>query len=59
MYTDQMGQFPGQFSIRSSCGNQYLMVAVEMDGNYIHGKLMKMWEPGLLVKVYCAMMEHW
>ena len=37
MYTDQTGQF----SITSSCGNRYLMVAVEMDENYIDAEPMK------------------
>ena len=43
----------------SSRGNQYLMVAMEMDGNYINGKPLKIHEAGSLVKAYQAIMQHW
>ena len=37
MHTDQMGQFPAT----SSKGNQYVMVLVEVDVNFIDAKPMK------------------
>ena len=37
IYTDQPGQFPAT----SSSGNQYIMVLVEVDGNYIDAEPMK------------------
>jgi hypothetical protein len=37
MYTDQPGRFPAT----SSSGNQYIMVLVEVDGNYIDAEPMK------------------
>ena len=37
MYTDQSGRFPAT----SSSGNQYIMVLVEVDGNYIDAEPMK------------------
>ena len=36
-HTDQTGRFPAT----SSRGNQYIMVVVEVDGNFINAKLMK------------------
>jgi hypothetical protein len=36
IHTDQPGQFPAT----SSSGNQYIMVLVEVDGNYIDVELM-------------------
>jgi hypothetical protein len=33
MFSDQTGKFP----ITSARGNKYIMVAVELDGNYIDG----------------------
>ena len=55
MYTDQTGKFP----IVSARGNQYIMVAVELDGNYIDGEPMKTREASSLVKAYNAIMERW
>jgi hypothetical protein len=37
MYTDQTGRFP----ITSARGNKYIMVAVELDGNYIDAEPVK------------------
>ncbi len=37
MYTDQTGRFP----VTSSQRHKYLMVAVELDGNYIDAEPMK------------------
>jgi len=37
MHTDQTGRFPAT----SSKGNQYTMVLVEVDGNYIDAEPMK------------------
>jgi hypothetical protein len=37
MHTDQTGRFPAN----SSSGNKYIMVLVEIDGNYIDGEPIK------------------
>ena len=55
MNTDQTGRF----SVVSSKGNKYLMIAVEMDGNYIDGKPMNTRESQSLVKAYQSMWERW
>ena len=55
MYTNQIGQFP----IVSSKGNKYLMVAVEMDGNYIDVESMKSRETGSFVKAYQTIWSLW
>ena len=55
MYTDQTGKFP----VVSSRGNQYLMVAIEMDGNYIDAEPMQTREASSLIKAYKAIMHHW
>jgi len=39
MFSDQTGKFP----ITSARGNKYIMVAVELDGNYIDGEPLQSW----------------
>ena len=51
MYTDQPGQFPAT----SSSGNQYIMVLVEVDGNYIDAEPMKNRSAGSMIKAYLAL----
>ncbi len=51
MHTNQ----PGRFSATSSSGNQYIMVLVEVDGNYINTEPMKNRSAGLMVKSYLAL----
>jgi hypothetical protein len=48
MHTDQPGQFPAT----SSNGNQYIMVLVEVDGNYINAEPMKNKSARSMVKAY-------
>jgi hypothetical protein len=48
MYTDQPGRFPAT----SSSGNQYIMVLVEVDGNYIDAEPMKNKSAGSMIKAY-------
>ncbi len=48
MHTDQPGQFPAT----SSNGNQYIMVLVEVDGNYINAEPKKNKSAGSMVKAY-------
>ena len=48
MHTDQTGRFPAN----SSSGNKYIMVLVEIDGNYIDGELMKDRSEGSMIKTY-------
>ena len=51
MYTDQPGRFPAT----SSSGNQYIMVLVEVDGNYIDTEPMKNRSAGAMIKAYLAL----
>jgi TfoX/Sxy family transcriptional regulator of competence genes len=51
MYTDQPGRFPAT----SSSGNQYIMVLVEVDGNYIDAEPMKNRSAGSMIKAYLAL----
>ena len=51
MYTDQPGRFPAT----SSSGNQYIMVLVEVDGNYINAEPMKNRSAGSMIKAYLAL----
>ncbi len=51
MYTDQPGQFPAT----SSSGNQYIMVLVEVDVNYIDAEPMKNRSAGSMIKAYLAL----
>ena len=48
MHSDQTGRFPAT----SSSGNQYIMVLVEVDGNYIDAEPMKNRTAGSMVKTY-------
>jgi hypothetical protein len=52
MHTDQPGRFPATLSN----GNQYIMVLVEVDGNYINAEPMKNKSAGSMVK---ASIELW
>jgi len=51
MYTDQTGRFPAT----STRGNQYIMVLVEVDGNYIDAEPMKNKTEGSIIKAYLAL----
>ncbi|KAL7476769.1 hypothetical protein ACHAW6_002606, partial [Cyclotella cf. meneghiniana] len=55
MYTDQTGRFP----ITSSRGNKYMMVAVELDGNYIDAQPMRARTTKELVAAYRAIFARW
>ncbi len=48
MHTDQTGRFPAT----SSKGNQYIMVLVEVDGNYIDAEPMKNRTEESIIKTY-------
>ncbi len=48
MHTDQTGRFPAN----SSSGNKYIMVLVQIDGNYIDGEPMKDQTEGSMIKTY-------
>ena len=48
MHTDQTGRFPAT----SSRGNQYIMVLVEVDGNFIDAEPMKNRSEGEMIKAY-------
>jgi hypothetical protein len=48
MFSDQIGKFP----ITSARGNKYIMVAVELDGNYIDGKPIQSRKAKSLTKAY-------
>jgi hypothetical protein len=48
MHTDQTGRFPAT----SNRGNQYIMVLVEVDGNYIDAEPMKNRTEGSIIKAY-------
>ncbi len=51
VHTDQTGCFPAT----SSRGNQYIMVLVEVDGNYIDAESMKNKTEGSMIKAYLAL----
>ncbi len=53
MYTDQTGRFPAT----STRGNQYIMVLVEVDGNYIDAEPMKNKTEGSIIKAYQILWE--
>jgi hypothetical protein len=55
MYSDQTGRFP----ITSSKGNKYVMVACELDGNYIDAAPMKDRTKSELVTAYKAIFTRW
>ncbi len=48
MYTNHTGAFP----VTSSCGNKYVMVMCEVDGNYIDAEPMKSRSADTLVQTY-------
>jgi hypothetical protein len=54
IYTDQTGQFP----VTSSQGHKYIMVLVEVDGNYIAMEPMKSREAHEMVRVYNLIIER-
>jgi hypothetical protein len=51
MHSDQTGRFP----MTSSRGNKYIMVLVEVDGNYIDAEPMKNKSEGAMIKAYIAL----
>jgi hypothetical protein len=51
MHTNQSGRFPATLSK----GNQYIMVLVEVDSNYINTKPMKNKSEGSIIKSYLAL----
>ena len=51
MHSDQTGRFPAT----SSRGNQYIMVLVEVDGNYIDAEPMKSKSEGSIITAYLAL----
>ncbi len=51
MHSNQTGCFPAT----SSKGNQYIMVLVEVDGNYIDAEPMKNKMEGSMIKAYRAL----
>jgi hypothetical protein len=55
MYSDQTGRFP----ITSSTGNKYLMVACELDGNYIDAEPLKSKATNELVRAYQTIHSRW
>jgi hypothetical protein len=55
MFSDQTGKFP----ITSARGNKYIMVAVELDGNYIDGELLQSRSAKSLTKAYQTIFQRW
>ncbi len=55
MFTDQTGRFP----ITSSKGNKYLMIACELDGNYIDAEPLKSKTTSDLVSAYQSIFSRW
>ena len=55
MFSDQTGKFP----ITSARGNKYIMVAVELDGNYIDGEPLQSRSAKSLTKAYQAIFQRW
>ncbi len=51
MHIDQTGRFPAT----STRGNQYIMVLVEVDGNYIDAEPMKNRTEGSIIKANLAL----
>jgi hypothetical protein len=54
MYTNQPGCFPAT----SSKGNKYIMVLVEIDGNYINAEPMKSKTEGAMIKAHLILWEQ-
>jgi hypothetical protein len=55
MFTDQTGRFP----ITSARGNKYIMVAVELDGNYIDCEPLQSRTAHSLTNAYQAIFQRW
>jgi hypothetical protein len=55
MYSDQTGRFP----ITSARGNKYIMVAVELDGNYIDAEPVKSRKAKELTDAYQKIFRRW
>jgi hypothetical protein len=55
MYSEQTGQFP----ITSARGHKYIMVAVELDGNYIDAEPIKTRKSQALTSAYQAIFKRW
>jgi hypothetical protein len=55
MYTDQTGRFP----ITSARGNKYIMVAVELDGNYIDAAPLQSRHAKALTDAYEQIFQRW
>jgi hypothetical protein len=55
MYSDQTGRFP----ITSARGHKYIMVAIELDGNYIDAEPIKTWKAQALTSAYQAIFKRW
>jgi hypothetical protein len=55
MFTNQMGKFP----ITPARGNKYIMVAVELDGNYIDGEPLQSRSAKSLTTAYQAIFQRW
>lgn len=53
VYTDQTGRFP----VVSSQGHKYIMILVEVDGNYIANEAMKSRETSEIVRAYKAIIQ--
>ena len=53
IHTHQTGRFPAT----SSKGNQYIMVLVEIDGNFIDAEPMKNKSEGSMIKAYQTLWE--
>jgi hypothetical protein len=54
MHSDQTGRFPAT----SSQGNQYVMVLVEVDRNYINAEPLKNKSEGAMIKTYLALWKR-
>jgi hypothetical protein len=55
MFSDQTGKFP----ITSARRNKYIMVVVELDGNYIDGEPLQSRSAKSLIKAYQAIFQRW
>ena len=55
MYSDQTGRFP----ITSARGNKYIMVAVELDGNFIDAEPLKSRKAKDLTEAYQSIFRRW
>jgi hypothetical protein len=54
MHSNQTGHFPAT----SSRGNKYIMMLVEVDGNYINAEPMKNKSGGSMIKAYLALWDQ-